>query len=81
MLKPHERHAIFFLLRHLIYGTAGGIAFGTLLLVQDFAGLRSLIWTAETPWLWLLMLFFGLFITFGSIAMGIGIMSLGRDEY
>ncbi len=81
MLKPHERHAIGFLIRHLIYGTVGGFAFGAFLLAQDFAGLRTLIWAAESSWLWLFMLFFGLFVTFGSIGMGIGVMSLGRDEY
>jgi hypothetical protein len=79
-LQPHERHAIGFLLRHLTFGSAGGAAFGAALLALDFARLRTLIFTADQPLLWLLLMFFGLFVTFGSVGMGVGIMTIGRGE-
>ncbi len=81
LMKPHERAALRFLLRHLVFGVAGGFAFGIALLATDTAHLRSLIAQSEEPLLWLLMMFFGLFITFGSVGMGVGIMSLGKDDF
>lgn len=80
-MKPHERTAIVFLLRHMLYGVAGGLSFGAVLLWQDFGQLRSLMMASEQPALWLLLLFFGLFVTFGSVGMGVGVMSLGRDDF
>ena len=44
------------------------------------AGLRGLMLADEMGWLALVLLFFGLTITFGSVAMGVGIMSLGRER-
>jgi hypothetical protein len=79
-LLPHERTAIGFLLRHLAFGTAGGLAFGTALLALDFARLRTLIFGADQPLLWLFLMFFGLFVTFGSVGMGVGIMTIGRGD-
>ena len=80
-MQPHERTALLFLLRHLLYGVVGGLTFGGLLLWQDFGSLRTLMMASEQPLLWLFMLFFGLFVTFGSVGMGVGVMSLGRDEF
>ena len=79
-LQPHERVAIGFLLRHLAFGSVGGFVFGGALLAVDLAGLRTLIFNADEPLLWLLLLFFGLFVTFGSVGMGVGIMTIGRDH-
>jgi hypothetical protein len=79
-LKPHERHVLDFLLKHLLYGTFGGFLFGGLILATDLGGIRTLIWSSNDTVLFLVLLFFGLFITFGSVGMGIGIMSLGEDK-
>lgn len=79
-LRKFERDAVIFLVRHLIYGAAGGFLFGGLILYFDVAGLRSLALASEDRWLVLGMLFFGLFVTFGSLGMAVGIMSLGRDD-
>jgi len=69
-----------FLLLHLAGGLAGAIAFGVLLLWSDFAGLGTLIARASDGPLFTVLLFFGLFVTFGSIAMGVGLMSLRRGD-
>lgn len=79
-LKPYEKHAILFMLRHLFYGTVGGFTFGIILLVLDIGGLRSLIFTSNDRWVALFLLFFGLFITFGSVGMGVGIMNINNEE-
>jgi len=80
MLQPHERRAVGFLLRHLLYGTVGGFVFGAALLWLDFADLRTLIGNSDNPLLYGFMLFFGLFVTFGSAGMGVGVMALGGDD-
>ena len=81
MLKPHERHFIGFLLRHLVYGVTGGFVFGGILIAQDFGSIRTMAFASDEPFLWLFLLFFGLFVTFGSIGMAIGIMTIpDRDR-
>ena len=79
-LRPAEKKAIAFLLRHLAYGTAGGFTFGAGLLYFDIAQLRTLAMSSDNPALAIGLLFFGLFITWGSAGMGVGIMSLAEDE-
>lgn len=69
-----------FLLRHLAAGSIGGFVLGALLLWQDVAGLRTMILASPDRGLVLFMLFFGLWITFGSLAMAIGIMQLGEER-
>ena len=79
MLK-HKRDAIGFLLKHLVYGSFGGFLFGALLLWFDVAGLATMIFASPEWPLFLLLLFFGLFVTFGSIGMGVGVMGLGEER-
>jgi hypothetical protein len=74
-----ESSLVPFLLRHLVSGTIGAAVFGGLLLAFDIAGLKSMIFASPERDLVLFMLFFGLWITFGSIAMAAGVMGLGRD--
>lgn len=79
-LKQHEKNVLEFLLTHLLYGTIGGFLFGVLLLWADIGSLRTLISGSEDGLMVVILLFFGLFVTFGSVGMGIGIMSLGEDK-
>lgn len=79
-LQPTERKAIGFLLRHLAYGAAGGLTFGAGLLYFDVAHLRTLAMNSENPVLAIGLLFFGLFVTWGSVGMGVGIMTQAEDE-
>jgi hypothetical protein len=69
-----------FLLKHLAVGTAGGLVLGVLLLAMDVAGLRTLILASPDWALFLVLLFFGLWVTFGSLAMAVGIMQLGEER-
>ncbi|MDP2698875.1 hypothetical protein [Thalassospira sp.] len=74
-----------FMLGHMLYGGFGAVVFGVLVLYFDIASLRTLLSTSPDAPLLVFMLFFGLFVTFGSIAIGIGVMNLGsfsdNDEY
>lgn len=79
-LRRHERTALGFLLRHLLLGILGGSIFGGLVIAFDIGHLRSLAVESSDGALTLVLFFFGLFVTFGGIGMGIGVMSLGRDE-
>ena len=79
-LKPFERHAIAFLLRHLAVGLAGAVLFTILILAADLGGLRAMAWRDPQGWLYLALLFFGLVVTFGSLAMGVAIMGLGEER-
>jgi hypothetical protein len=78
-LKANERHAITFLLHHMAGGIAGAVMFGLVVLYVDVGGLWTMARTDPQGWLFVAILFFGLFVTCGSVAMGIGIMSLTRD--
>lgn len=69
-----------FLLKHLAVGSAGGLLLGVLLLLMDVAGLRTLILASPDRALFLVLLFFGLWVTFGSLAMAVGIMQLGEER-
>jgi hypothetical protein len=79
-LLRHERSAIVFLARHLLVGIVGGLLFGALVLYFDIGHLRSLAGESGDGLLTLGLFFFGLMVTFGSAAMGIGIMTQGQDE-
>ncbi|PKU21653.1 hypothetical protein [Telmatospirillum siberiense] len=79
-LLRHERTIIVFLLRHMLFGMAGALLFGALVLYFDIGHLRSLAFESQDGLLTLGLFFFGLLATFGSIAMGVGVMGLGRDE-
>ena len=78
--SPPQRAPVAFMLRHLAAGGVGSAVFGGLILGFDMAGLRHLILTSQDGWLFTVMLFFGLFITFGGVALAVGVMSLGEEK-
>jgi len=79
-MNPQERSALRFVARHLAMGLGAGALFGLAILASDLAGLRSLAFSSESPWLVVALLFFGLFITFGSVSLAANLMLLARGE-
>ncbi len=79
-MQPFEKAAILFLLKHLASGAAGAVVLGLGLLLLDVANLGTLVRTSEHAVVAVIMLFGGLIITFGSVAMGIGVMGLNEDR-
>lgn len=78
-MDAQQRRFLRFLLMHLAYGSVGGFLFGALILWFD-ARLWTMIVASPDRLLYLLLLFFGLFVTFGSIGMAVGIMQLGEER-
>ncbi len=79
-MERMQRDALLFLFKHLLFGSFGGILFGVLILVFDVAGLGTLVWSSPDAGIALLLLFFGLFVTFGSVGMGAAVMTLGKER-
>ena len=78
--RHSDMTAVRFLARHAVVGLLAALVFGGLLIAADIGGLRRLAVADESGWLYLALLFFGLAVTFGSAAMGISVMSLGRER-
>ncbi|MBY0429881.1 MAG: hypothetical protein K2Q10_01685 [Rhodospirillales bacterium] len=79
-MNRHEKELVVYLLKHLAYGTAAAVTFGLMVLYYDIGGIRTMAFQGPDGWAIVAMLFLALFITFGSVAMGVGIMSMGIDE-
>lgn len=79
-MARHEKNALRFLLQHLAGGVAGAVLFGGLLLYFDIAHLRTLATESQDGWLTIVLLFFGLMVTFGGVAMAAGVMALAQDD-
>ena len=77
MRKDHHKEMLRFLGLHLVTGLAAALVFGSAILVSDLGHIRTLALDSSHPVLILVLLFFGLMITFGSAAMGVGIMGMG----
>lgn len=75
-----EKEALTFLATHLIYGLAAGLTFGLAVLATNLGNLRTLAFESNHTLLVLALFFLGLFVTFGSVSMGVGIMSLARND-
>lgn len=63
-----------YLLHHLLGGTVGAFVFLGAMLATDYAGIASMLAASDDGALYLLLLFFGLWLTFGSVAMAVGVM-------
>ncbi|MDO8607157.1 MAG: hypothetical protein Q7R40_11510 [Phaeospirillum sp.] len=81
-MTPTEKKPLKFLAKHLFFGVVAAITFGVLVLATDLGHIRTLLQDSDNPYPVLGLMFFGLIITFGGVAMAAGIMSLsdGKDE-
>lgn len=76
-----EYEGVRFLFHHLVVGVLAAVAFFALIVGFDVANLRTLLAESGHGWVAGALLLFGLVITFGSVAMGMAVMSLGRDRH
>lgn len=79
-MLPVHRDIVGFLIKHLLAGSAGGVLLACLVLWYDVAGLASMIFASPVNLVALWMLFFGLFVTFGSVGMAVAVMGLGEER-
>ncbi|MBK1671454.1 hypothetical protein CKO28_25990 [Rhodovibrio sodomensis] len=75
-----EYAGVRFLLHHVTGGVIGAVAFFALILAYDLAQLRELILNTRDGWVAGGLLLFGLIVTFGSVAMAVAVMLLGKDR-
>lgn len=68
------------LLINLAIGVFIALAFLTILIVTDTAGIGTLIWQSSNPILAIILLGVGLCVTFGSAAMGSAVMMMPYDD-
>lgn len=73
---PRIPQLLRFLGLHLALGAALGVAVVSLLLLTNLAGLKQLIVDAQNPFVPLLLLYSFNIITFSSVVMGIGVMTM-----
>lgn len=79
-LNPKEKEALTFLGTHLLYGIAAAFTFGGAVLATDLSHIRTLALASAHPVLVLVLMFWGLVITFGGVSMAVGVMSLASDD-
>ncbi len=70
-----------FLGLHLATGLAIGVIVASLMIWSNLAGLKDLLVEAEQPFIAIFLLYAFNALTFGSVAMGVGIMTLPYDGY
>lgn len=80
--KWYQVELIALLLRHLAAGCFGAVLIGLGVLWYDIGGIRTLAFQAPLIdcIIVLFLLFGGLIATFGSVAMGLGVMGMGKDD-
>lgn len=71
---------LFFLAVHCGIGVAIGVAFAAMLVLLNIAGLKDLLANSSEPTIPMLMLFIFSALTFGSLKMGIAVMTLPYDD-
>ena len=69
-------HLLRFLGLHLMLGAAIGVAIVSLAILCDLAGIRQLLLSSKDPTIPLVLLYCFNVITFSSVTMGIGIMTI-----
>jgi hypothetical protein len=76
----HRQPLIRLLLVNWLIGAGVALVLVTVVLITDTARLRSLMFASSDPWVPMLLLFFGFFVTMCSVAMGTAIMMLPGDD-
>jgi hypothetical protein len=69
-----------YLIPHLLAGCIGGVVASVGLVMSNLGSLRDLIMHTHGGWIAFALLTFGMIVTFGSVAVGSAIMSIGSRE-
>lgn len=76
---PHDRRLLRFLGQHCLLGLVTGLVFSGAFLALNIAGLRDILTATREGGLAIFMFCFAISFLFGSVAMGVGVMTLPRD--
>jgi hypothetical protein len=69
-----------YVLPHLLAGCLGGVVASVGLVATNLGSLRDLMLHTDGGWIAFGLLTFGLVVTFGSVAIGSAIMTIGESE-
>ncbi len=78
-MHKDEKRLLRFLAGHLVAGLVAGAVFGGALIATNVGNLRTLLFASPDGWLFAVLFFVGLSVTFGSIGMGAAIMLEKKD--
>ncbi|MGD9784035.1 MAG: hypothetical protein AB7E80_12795 [Hyphomicrobiaceae bacterium] len=76
--EPHR--LLTFLALHAALGVALGIAFASLVVLTNVAGIKDLLTDSSEPFIPMILFFASCALTIGSVTMGIAVMSLPLEE-
>lgn len=77
--KPRVPHLLRFLGLHMASGLAVGVLIASLMIFTNLAGLKDLLVEAQEPFIAIFLLYAFNALTFGSVAMGIAVMTMPYD--
>lgn len=72
-------HLVRFLGLHMASGIAVGVIIASLMIFTNLAGLKDLLVEAQEPFIAIFLLYAFNALTFGSVAMGIAVMTMPYD--
>ncbi|MBY0225638.1 MAG: hypothetical protein K2Q28_07525 [Hyphomicrobium sp.] len=72
-------HLIRFLGLHMGIGVAIGVIIASVMIMSDLAGLKGLLIETREPFVAILLLYAFNALTFGSVAMGVAVMTMPYD--
>jgi hypothetical protein len=72
-------HLVRFLGLHMASGLAIGVVIASLMILSNLAGLKDLLVEAQEPFIAIFLLYAFNALTFGSVAMGIAVMTMPYD--
>jgi hypothetical protein len=72
-------HLVRFLGLHMASGLAVGVVIASLMILSNLAGLKDLLVEAQEPFIAIFLLYAFNALTFGSVAMGIAVMTMPYD--
>ncbi len=78
--RPRMPQLLRFLALHMAIGLAVGVIVASLMILLNLAGLKDLLIEEREPFIAIFLLYAFNALTFGSVAMGIAIMTLPYDD-
>ena len=78
--QPRMPQLLRFLALHMAVGLAAGVIVASLMIQLNLAGLKDLLIEEQEPFIAIFLLYAFNALTFGSVAMGVAIMTLPYDE-
>nr|WP_294525069.1 hypothetical protein [uncultured Rhodopila sp.] len=80
LIRFHHMEVLRYVLPHLLAGCLAGVVASIGMVATNLGSLRDLVLHTQGGWIAFALLTFGLVVTFGSLAIGGAIMTIGSRE-